>query len=473
MINFKFPTIVGGKMGDTMTVLSYSNWKEKLKMICYLPFSNKSLKYFPPDFSLRDPIVSILQQYRRQGGNCGLLLFYMEDFHHLFATYPHSFIQNLQQHIRITMREVIPTFFKKQDILGIKQFGGEDFCIFIKEHQGFTYDEMHRKSILLRNELERRLRLPARFHEEASYTFQVGCYMINQDIENTEAAIHSAYHYAHSIATKKLPPHFTKSRQHLVDIIQTENISVLTQPIMNLNTGEIFGWEILTRGPHNTPFHSPIELFDFAYQADLLSKMEFLVIKKAFNEIAVRQIREQVFINITPVTLCHPLFLNELLDVMSQHPEVSPSQIVLEITERHAIRNFDYMGHLLTKYRSHGFRFAVDDAGAGYSSLQTISELVPDIIKIDRSLIQNIDKFEVKQSLLRAMLHFAENINCQVIAEGVERQEEADVLYEMQVQMGQGFYFARPEPFIANQDRTQQFRLVKEKIRGNRQVYSA
>jgi EAL domain-containing protein (putative c-di-GMP-specific phosphodiesterase class I) len=456
-----------------MSLLFFQKCKETLKMIRSLPLSDRALKYFSPNFTFRDPALSLIRDYRRQGGNCGLLLFYMEDFHHLVATYPHSFIYNLQQHIRETILDVLPGYFQHRDIVAIKQFGGDDFCIFIREHPGFAYGELNRKALLLRNELERRLRLPARLHEEASYTFQTGCYIMTQDIENTGAAIHSAFHYAHSIATKKLPAHFAKSRQHLVDIIQAENISVLTQPIMNLYSGEIFGWEILTRGPLNTPFHSPTELFDFAYQADLLSKVEFLVIAKAFHEISARNIREQVFINITPVTLCHPLFLNHLLAVLAQHPQISASQIVLEITERHAIRNFEYMGQLLTKYRSCGFRFAVDDAGAGYSSLQTISELLPDIIKIDRSLIQNIDKAEVKRSLLKALLGFAESVNCQVIAEGVECQEEADVLYEMQVQMGQGFYFAKPEPFAADPERIQQFRLMKEQIQQKRQVYSA
>jgi EAL domain-containing protein (putative c-di-GMP-specific phosphodiesterase class I) len=446
-------------------------WKERLTMLYYLPFTNRSLKYFPPDFTLRDPIVSMVKQYRRKGRPCGMLLFYMEQFHHLFATHPYPFIRNLQQLVREKLLEMLPRYFQNSEVLGIKQFAGDDFCIFIKEHQGFGFDELQRKAVLMRRELEKALRLPALPNEDAVYCFQTGCHVMEMDIENTEAAIRCSYHYALAIATKKLPSHFSKSRKELLDIIHNENITVLAQPIMNLNSGEIFGWEILTRGPQNSAFHTPAELFDFAYQADLLSKMEFLVIKKAFGEISSRRIREQVFINVTPVTLCHPLFLNQLLAALTEYSDISASQIVLEITERHAIRDFAYMGALMANYRSHGFRFAVDDAGAGYSSLQTISELIPDMIKIDRSVIQNIDQLVVKQSLLRALLLFAENINCQVIAEGVESQAEADILYEMQVQMGQGFYFARPEPFVAYQERIQQFRPVTEKIQQKRQVY--
>jgi EAL domain-containing protein (putative c-di-GMP-specific phosphodiesterase class I)/GGDEF domain-containing protein len=450
--------------------LTPGRWIDRLKMLYYLPFSDRSLRYFPPEFTFRDPIVSLAKKYRQQGHACGLILLYLEDFHHIFATYPYSVTAKLQQNIRETLLRLLPSFFDNKDIIGVRQYRGEDFCVFVKEYSGLQYDELQRKGMLLRKELEKELRRSADLHMNGSISFQAGCYIMDKDLENTEAAIQSAYHYAHSIATKKLPPHFTQSRQQLLDILQNEDISVLAQPIMNLHTGEIYGYEILTRGPLNSPFHTPYELFEFAYQADLLSRMELLVLKKAFYEIAKRNIKEQVFINLTPVSLCHPLFQHELLQIMKDYPEITPSQIVLEITERHAIRDFEYMGSLMAAYRALGFRFAVDDAGAGYSSLQSISELIPDMIKIDRSVISHIDQALVKQSLLKALLDFAENINCQVIAEGIERPEEANMLFDMQVKMGQGFYFARPEPLVTDLERGVKMQLVKEKIQQHRQV---
>ncbi|WP_028551141.1 EAL domain-containing protein [Paenibacillus sp. UNC451MF] len=453
-----------------MPSLFINMWKQRFKMLSYLPFSNRSLKYFPPEFILRDPVTSMVKQQRLQGKGCNLILFHMEDVHQLFSTYSYSSIQKLQQQINDTIMDMLPQYFKHQDIIGIKRFGHEDICLFVKQQPSFSYDTLQQKGQQLCAELQASLRMPGFAKQESSFSFQSGCYMMGPEMENIEVAIQFAYRYALSIATKRLPVHFSQSRQQLIDIIETENISVLAQPIMNLTSGDIFGWEILTRGPQNTPFHSPAELFDFAYQADVLSKMEFLVMKKAFEEMSKRSIKEQVFINITPVTLSHPLLLEQLLMLLKEHPSVAPSQIVLEITERHAIRDFNFMGALMAKYRSLGFRFAVDDAGAGYSSLQSITELIPDIIKIDKSVIQNIDQMTVKQSLLRSLMHFAENINCQVIAEGVEREEEAEMLYDLKVQMGQGFYFARPEPLAADQERVQRFDLLKAKIQRSRQA---
>lgn len=452
-----------------MPSLFINKWKQRIKMLCYLPFSNRSLKYFPPEFILRDPIASLVKQQRLQGKGCHLILIHMEDFHQLFGIHSHSGIQKLQQQINKRLLELLPRYFHHGDIIGIKRFGQEDIGLFVKQQSSLSYDELQQKAQQLGAELQTCLRTGLG-KQEGLLTCLTGCYMMGPEIENLDAAIQFAYRYALSIATKKLPVHFSKSKQQLIDIIDSENISVLAQPIMNLTSGDIFGWEILTRGPQNTPFHSPTELFDFAYQADVLSKMEFLVMKKAFQEMSERCIKEQVFINVTPITLSHPLLMEYLQMLLKQYPSVAPCQIVLEITERHAIRDFDFMGALMAQYRTMGFRFAVDDAEAGYSSLQSITELIPDIIKIDRSVIQNIDQMIVKQSLLRSLMHFAENINCQVIAEGVEREEEAEMLYDLKVQMGQGFYFARPEPLAADQDRVQRFDLLKAKIQRSRQA---
>jgi EAL domain-containing protein (putative c-di-GMP-specific phosphodiesterase class I)/GGDEF domain-containing protein len=450
-------------------------WKERIKMLCALPRSNRALKYFPPEFNLRNPIVSLLQSYRRQGHSCALILLYVEEFHHLFSTYPYSYMEKMNDHIRQAILAILPAHLKSDEIIGVKQIGGENFCVFIKGTDSMTYEDVHQIGLLIRRQLEVQLGQLHSLPFLRSVTFQVGCHVFGVELEteNAHTAMQSAVHYAQSIAMKRIPPHFSKSRQELNRIIQNETITVLAQPIMCLRKGEIFGWEMLTRGPQNTQFYMPTELFEFAYQADLLSAMEFLVVKKAIEEIHYRGIKEQVFINVTPISLTNPLFLDQLLNNLKQFPHILPSQIVLEITERHSIRDYVYMGTLLTRYRAHGFRFAIDDAGAGYSSLQAISELIPDIIKIDKSVIQNIDQASVKQSLLKSLLYFAENINCEVIAEGVEREEEANMLLDLKVQMGQGFYFARPEPMVNHRERVVHFDKLKEKIMQQRSASSA
>jgi EAL domain-containing protein (putative c-di-GMP-specific phosphodiesterase class I) len=334
-----------------------------------------------------------------------------------------------------------------------------------------TYEDLHQKEVLFRKDVEQNLNLYMEQQIQSRMKFQSGSMIVGHSAEYTEAAIQAAYYYVLSVATERLPSHFAPYRQRLLQIIEDKAIYVLTQPIMCLENGEIFGWEVLTRGPQHSPFHTPTELFEFAYQADLLQELEYLVLEKALQEISVRSISEQVFINITPVTLIQPTLLTFLLSCLKRYPEILASQIVFEITERHTIRDYEQMGAILRNYRSYGFRFAVDDAGAGYSSLQSISELIPDIIKIDKSVIQNIDQVAVKRSILRALLLFASDIKCQVIAEGIERKEEANILFDHHVKMGQGYYFAKPERMQFDYARTHVPHL-KEKIIELRAAYN-
>jgi EAL domain-containing protein (putative c-di-GMP-specific phosphodiesterase class I) len=94
--------------------------------------------------------------------------------------------------------------------------------------------------------------------------------------------------------------------------------------------------------------------------------------------------------------------------------------------------------------RGMGIKIAVDDTGAGYASLNTISEIMPDVIKIDRSVIQNIDKNSVKESMLKGLLLVAKEAGSTVIAEGIENEHEASVLSRNKVELAQGYFYARP-----------------------------
>lgn len=447
-------------------------WKERFKTLCFLPFSNRALKYFPPEFTFRDPVLSLVRHHRNEGYSCGLILFCLEGFHHMMSSYPASLMEDIRRITRMKIKEVLPLYIEEKAIIGVRQFHSDDFCVFIKGTVNLTYDYLNQLSLSIHKEIEKRLLQAFDFQADGKLQLNVASYLIAQEPADTKAAIQIAYHYSYSMAMKKLPPNFCCSREEMHNIISNEEITVLAQPIMNLRSGDVFGWEILTRGPKNSPFHLPVVLFEFAYQADLLTRMESLVIKKALEEISKRNIQEQVFINVTSISLSQPSFLERILKYIKVHSSIEPNQIIFEITERHSIRDYHQIGRLIEKYRAHGFRFAVDDAGAGYSSLQSISELIPDMIKIDKSLIQNIDQASVKQSILKALLYFADHINCQVIAEGVEREEEAEILFQHDVQMGQGYYFAKPEPFLSDNQQGH-FEELKNKIKLRLEASSA
>lgn len=123
---------------------------------------------------------------------------------------------------------------------------------------------------------------------------------------------------------------------------------------------------------------------------------------------------------------------------------LNPSDVVLEITERSAIEDFKLFREALAHYRNQGYFIALDDVGAGYSSLQSIAELHPDFLKVDRSLIMNVNQDPTKWALLETFVTFSKRIGCQVIAEGVETGEEMRTVVQLGVDYIQSYYIGRP-----------------------------
>lgn len=431
---------------------------------------SKRNAFFSSGLSSNDRLAAKIDQARKRGNRCALILLHLENFGQMLHPGRYEQIISTQQAVCRVVAELLPDYFGVPRILGIRHYHGEDYCIYIELLQDAAYTEAHYKALQLRDSVQKQISELPELQTTGKPTFGLGFFVMEPEPASTPLAMSIAYHYAQGIATGKLSPNFTYTKEQLSDIIKNKQIQVLSQPIMDLHDGAIFGWEILARGPENTPFHRPTELFDYAYQADMLSEMELLVVEKTFHEMTERQIGEQVFVNMTSVSLEHPSVYDTIVDYLSKYPGVNPKQIVFEITERHAIRDYRQTADMMGKYRELGFRFALDDAGAGYASLQSISELVPDMIKIDRSLIANIDQGKVKQSLLKALIEFARDINCEVIAEGIERKEEADIVYRSEITKGQGYYFAKPAPQLYGYDGRLHLEQTREKIRLNSQI---
>lgn len=207
-------------------------------------------------------------------------------------------------------------------------------------------------------------------------------------------------------------------------------------PIVVTETKEIFGYEALSRGVMRS-LRSPEVMFDVAAEADLLWELSRLCRSRAIEGIETRlQPNELLFLNVDPHDFNDPAF-NEM-------EVIHPDRVVIEITERTAIRDYPKFRERLRAFRERGFRFAVDDAGSGYAGLGSIANLEPDFIKLDISLINAIDTNFIKQSLVETMVKFANDHGAKVIAEGVERAEEFATVKELGVHLVQGFFLHRP-----------------------------
>ncbi len=233
-------------------------------------------------------------------------------------------------------------------------------------------------------------------------------------------------------------------KDQLTEIINQHHLTSLFQPIVCLNSQSIFSFEALIRGPSNSIFHSPINLFSYAEQFELAMELEHACRHTSIRQYAELKLPQKLFLNISPNVLLHPDFKKgETLRYLAEHG-ISPESVVIEVTEQQPTENYEVMRDAINHYRSMGFQIALDDLGAGYSGLRLWTELMPDYVKIDRHFIQDIDKDPVKLNFVRSIQSMAIASNCQVIAEGVETETEFLAIEELGITYVQGYYFARP-----------------------------
>ncbi|MDN2662309.1 bifunctional diguanylate cyclase/phosphodiesterase [Psychromonas sp. 14N.309.X.WAT.B.A12] len=228
-------------------------------------------------------------------------------------------------------------------------------------------------------------------------------------------------------------------------IIHDRNLSIVFQPIIENGQQAIFGYEALTRGPVGTDFHSPIALFEAAKQQGCLVALELLCRELSISAFKQSKLPGKLFLNASPETLFEPNFKSGETLKLLQNSGLSPSQVVIELTEHSPLENYELVRDALKHYKEMGFEIAMDDLGSGYSGLRMWYELRPDFVKIDRHFICDIDTDKVKQQFVRSIKNIAEELNCKVIAEGIETADEFQFIEKIGAPFCQGYYFSRPE----------------------------
>ncbi|MFO7729059.1 MAG: bifunctional diguanylate cyclase/phosphodiesterase [Desulfonatronovibrio sp.] len=266
----------------------------------------------------------------------------------------------------------------------------------------------------------------------------------NNGASTFEEAVYKAAMDARQASACKINFNELPLLQELRSIIEEPKIKVVLQPIMDFRTNRILGWESLARGPENSQFHTPLALFDFAEETGLLFSLEKTCREQAVRGIGPLEHGQKLFLNIHPQTLADPNFkTGETMRLLEKY-NMTPDNVVFEITERHSTKNFSLFFEALNHYRQQGYQVAVDDLGAGYNGLFSIAEIKPDFIKIDMSLTHGVEANPAKRALVEAVITFADKMNCKVIAEGIETRSQLEALIAMGAHYGQGYFLSRP-----------------------------
>ena len=234
------------------------------------------------------------------------------------------------------------------------------------------------------------------------------------------------------------------TRRMIDGVMAEKGLSIAMQPIHDLATSRVAGFECLSRFAAKGDVRSPDAWFGDAKSVGKGVDLEMFAVHCALAE--ARRMPGNIYIslNASPETILSGRVAEALR-------EVEDRRIVLEVTEHEQVSDFAGLAEALREIAPYA-KIAIDDVGAGYAGLRYLVDLAPDLLKLDTSLTTNIDTDLARQAMTAAIVHFAKAIGSEVVGEGIERQGELDMLRELGVHYGQGYHFAKPMPFVrANQ----------------------
>jgi EAL domain-containing protein (putative c-di-GMP-specific phosphodiesterase class I)/DNA-binding NarL/FixJ family response regulator len=228
------------------------------------------------------------------------------------------------------------------------------------------------------------------------------------------------------------------SKERIEAAVHGDLLETVFQPIVELAHGRIRGVEALTRFM-TRPRRSPETWFVEAASQGLLTQLELAAATRALDHLDGVPDDVYLSVNVSPETIRAP----GLARLMRGIPA---NRVVLELTERSPIVDYEEMSGCLADLRALGTRLALDDVGKGFSGLGHLVELSPDLLKFDRSLVAEVDSDKTKSGLIERLTSFADEVGMEVVAEGIETEAELETLRALGVGTGQGFLLGRPGP---------------------------
>jgi EAL domain-containing protein (putative c-di-GMP-specific phosphodiesterase class I)/DNA-binding response OmpR family regulator len=388
-------------------------------------------------------IIDALRDRLLDNRDLGVLFVDVEQYSHIEEAYGWEVFDGLLRETGQALRRMLGTVFASEDFVAVNRAGGSDFYIFTGLEPGDdSLARLQRKARQIEESLRGTLdeAFGSRIHKRIGVF--VGHAVIRSNPQmRVERLVYRALRQAINVASTKEEERQAILRETFKDILRRGRIRTVYQPIFSLSSLELFGHEALTRGPLDTAFESPELLFAFAGENETIWELEQLCLGSSASRYRTYA-GPLLFINVEA---------DSISALSSRGPDALPAlfalkdKVVLEVTERSAIRDVPVFRDSLEELRRHGFRIAIDDAGSGYASLQSIAELRPNFLKVANTLVTGLHSDTIKRDVVEMLVNLARRIDAVCVAEGIETPQDLEECRRLGIPYGQGFYLAVPE----------------------------
>jgi diguanylate cyclase (GGDEF)-like protein/PAS domain S-box-containing protein len=247
----------------------------------------------------------------------------------------------------------------------------------------------------------------------------------------------------HVDGAEQVTPSGSSVTELIGEIVAGRPIHSVYQPIIDLNDGHVAGYEALARPEGFGASDSVETLFEVAHRSGHIRDLDWLCRRSALSQAAPLPASILLFMNVSVAALLDPLHDVDQLLLLLEWTGRSPNRLVLEIGEHESVRDFDRLRLVLASYRQAGIRFAIDDLGEGFATMDLLETAEPEFVKLARSLTMNASRRSA-QAAIKTALKFARTHHSIVIAEGVENELVSDRIRSLDIPLGQGFGLGRP-----------------------------
>jgi EAL domain-containing protein (putative c-di-GMP-specific phosphodiesterase class I)/GGDEF domain-containing protein len=367
--------------------------------------------------------------------------------------YGSKLFTEIMQKISKVLTNMHGVVIRNNDIVALTEVHGYSFIIFLsetrKERTGhiLSKDDVEMVCERVQNFLHSTLFFELYKHLKGLPKINVGySFVVHNPMILSCRAIYNLIEEARDIAKLQMSQMELKNRGRLQKILLEEQIYSVYQPIIRVKDHSILGYESLSRGPKNSEIEAPIILFTLAEEVGLVFELDRVCRKRCIINARGKKKGRKLFVNTLPNLIYDPDFEAGAFVKFLQANNCPIQDTVFEITERHAIEQFSEFKQAIRYYTDLGIMMAIDDVGAGYSSLEAIMELKPNYVKIDASLVRGAAENPGKREMIKAVHALAKSIHAETIAEGVETREDLEEVAKLNVDYAQGYYIAKPGP---------------------------